>query len=177
MKQRYIIGCTGHIKLSRLNNFDEAEVRQKIRKKLLSLCDIYRVELWCGLAYGADSLFAEEALSCGVEVCAVLPCPEKEFAAEQIDGGELFNRLIQKVSSIIIAADTVNRYEGVSKKIVQNCNELWAIWDGKIMPLTDAQGKHINHGGTYHTMVLALRENKSVFIVNGGEGEIIKWNC
>lgn len=176
MKHRYIIGCTGHIKLSRLKNFDEAKVREKVRERLLSLGKKYCVELRCGLAYGADSLFAEEALSCGVNVCAVLPCPEKEFAAEQIDGGVLFNRLIQKVSKIIYAQDGVNRYEGISKNIVQNCNELWAIWDGKVLPLTDDGGRDINRGGTYHTMLLAREENKPVYIVNECERHFIKWN-
>lgn len=167
MKQRYIIGCTGHIKLSRLENFNEAKVREKIRERLLLLGEKYCVELRSGLAYGADSLFAEEALSCGVEVCAVLPCPENEFAAEQIDGGVLFNRLIQRAYRIIYEQDNFNRYEGISRNIVQNCNELWAIWDGKILPLTDDRGNDINRGGTYHTILLAQKENKPVYIVNG----------
>ena len=167
MKQRYIIGCTGHIKLSRLENFNEAKVREKIRERLLLLGEKYCVELRCGLAYGADSLFAEEALSCGVEVCAVLPCPENEFAAEQIDGGVLFNRLIQRAYRIIYEQDNFNRYEGISRNIVQNCNELWAIWDGKILPLTYDRGNDINRGGTYHTILLAQKENKPVYIVNG----------
>ena len=167
MKQRYIIGCTGHIKLSRLENFNEAKVREKIRERLLLLGEKYCVELRSGLAYGADSLFAEEALSCGVEVCAVLPCPENEFAAEQIDGGVLFNRLIQRACRIIYEQDSLNRYEGISRNIVQNCNELWAIWDGKILPLTDDRGNDINRGGTYHTILRAQKENKPVYIVNG----------
>lgn len=167
MKQRYIIGCTGHIKLSRLENFNEAKVREKIRERLLLLGEKYCVELRCGLAYGADSLFAEEALSCGVEVCAVLPCPENEFAAEQIDGGVLFNSLIQRAYRIIYEQDNLNRYEGISRNIVQNCNELWAIWDGKILPLTDDRGNDINRGGTYHTILLAQKENKPVYIFNG----------
>ena len=167
MKQRYIIGCTGHIKLSRLENFNEAKVREKIRGRLLLLGEKYCVELRYGLAYGADSLFAEEALSCGVEVCAVLPCRKNEFAAEQIDSGVLFNSLIKRAYRIIYEQDNLNRYEGISRNIVQNCNELWAIWDGKILPLTDDRGNDINRGGTYHTILLAQKENKPIYIVNG----------
>ena len=109
MNKKYILGCTGHINLLRIQNLNEEELRERIRNYIRSLLKDYAVELYCGLAYGADSLFAEEALSCGVKVYAVLPCQEEEFAAEQPDGGKLFNRLINEAEEVIRAQDACQR--------------------------------------------------------------------
>lgn len=166
MKKKYILGCTGHIKLSRIENFNEQAVRQKIRYHIESLCKTYDVTLYSGLAFGADSLFAEEALACGVKVYAVLPCVAGEFAAEQPDGGVLFNRLIKEAARVTTVRDSNQRYVGVSQYIVNRCDELLAIWDGKKLPLTDAAGNAINGGGTYHTILLAEKAGKNVKIFN-----------
>lgn len=161
------MGCTGHIKLSRIHGFDERVVRNAVFEHLQSLRREYgEVVLCCGLAYGSDSLFAEEAIDCGVKLCVVLPCPANEFAAEQPDGGELFNRLFARAESVVLAVDSVNRYEGISRYIVEHCDELLAIWDGRELPLTDENGRGINRGGTYHTILLAKERGKVVRIFN-----------
>lgn len=166
MKNKYILGCTGHINLSRIKNFDEREVRERIRAHVRNLCNSYAVELYCGLAFGADSLFAEEALSCGAKLHAVLPCSAEEFAAEQPDGGELFMRLIKKAENVTVVKDDNQRYLGVSNYIVNQCDGMIAIWDGEKLPLTDAAGNAINNGGTYHTILLAEKAGKSAKIFN-----------
>ena len=166
MKKIYILGCTGHINLSRIKNFDERAVRERIRAHIRNLYNSYAVELYCGLAFGADSLFAEETLACGAKVHAVLPCSAEEFVAEQPDGGELFMRLIKKAETVTVVKDDNQRYLGVSKYIVNQCDGLLAIWDGEKLPLTDADGNAINNGGTYHTIILAVKAGKSVKIFN-----------
>lgn len=166
MKKRFVLGCTGHIDLSRIKGFDERVVRHKIRAHIAELCKTFAVELYSGLAFGADSLFAEEALSCGAKLHVVLPCAADDFAAEQRDGGALFDRLIRRADSVVIAEDKANRYVGVGKYIVDNCDELLAIWDGQKPLLTDARGNAINRGGTYHTILLAEQAGKSVRIFN-----------
>ena len=166
MKKKYILGCTGHIDLSRIKDFDEQALKERIRSYLQNLCTSYVVELYSGLAFGADCLFAEEAFSCGAKVHAVLPCPAEEFAAEQPDGGVLFHRLIVKAQSVIFAENAKERYVGVSEYIVNQCDELLAIWDGKELPLTDDSGRSVNRGGTYHTILLAEKAGKPVRIFN-----------
>lgn len=166
MKKRYSLGCTGHIDLSRIKDFDERAVRDKIRARIAELCKTHAVELYCGLAFGADSLFAEEALSCGAKLHVVLPCSADEFAAEQRDGGALFNKLIRCADSVVIAEDKANRYFGICKRIIDCCDELWAIWDGQKLPLVDERGNAVNRGGTYHTILLAEQAGKTVRIFN-----------
>lgn len=166
MKKRYILGCTGHIDLSRIKDFDERAVREKIRAHIADLCKTYAVELYSGLAFGADSLFAEEALSCRAKLHVVLPCSADEFAAEQPDDGTLFNKLIKCADSVVIAEDKSDRYVGVSKNIIDNCDELLALWNGQKLPLTDERGNAVNRGGTYHTILLAEQAGKTVRIFN-----------
>lgn len=166
MKSKYILGCTGHINLSRIEKFDIKSVREKICAYFEALKKNYTVELYSGFAYGADSLFAEAAIDCGLKVYAVLPCPQEEFAAEQPDGGELFKKLIVHAEGIIYAENSVERYVGVSEYVLSNCNELLAIWDGKKLPLTDVDGKPVNRGGTYHTILLAQKSGKPVRFYN-----------
>ncbi|MDE6200326.1 MAG: hypothetical protein K2M47_00390 [Clostridiales bacterium] len=164
--KKYILGCTGHIDLSRIKNFDERAVRDDVRSYIADLCKAYAVELYSGLAFGADSLFAEEALSCGAKLHVVLPCAAEEFAAEQPDGGALFNKLIKRADSIVIAENKANRYVGVSKRVIDSCDELLALWNGQELPLTDERGNAINRGGTYHTILLAEQAGKTVKIFN-----------
>ena len=161
-KQNYYIGCTGHIKLNRINDFNEQSIRQKVNHAFSVIQKQYSAVLLCGLAYGADTLFAEEAIKCGVKVVAVLPCSQQEFANEQLDGGKKFNALIKCAQSQIEVVNSKNKYLGVSKYIVDNSNELFALWDNKILPLKDENGNDINKGGTFDTIKYAKSQNKNV---------------
>ncbi|MBE7088443.1 MAG: hypothetical protein E7370_02845 [Clostridiales bacterium] len=160
-KEIYYIGCTGHIKLNRINNFNENAVRQSVKNAFSIIQKNYNAVLLCGLAYGADTLFAEEAIKCGVKVIAVLPCSNQEFAKEQLDGGEKFNNLIKCAHSKVEVIND-SKYLGVSKYIVDNSCHLFALWDNKAIPLKDENGKDINKGGTYDTIQYAKSKNKKI---------------
>lgn len=67
-KPKLILGCTGHRDLSRIEGFDEEEIRAKVRTYFRELKEKYKLTLYSGFADGADLLFAEEATKCGIDV-------------------------------------------------------------------------------------------------------------
>lgn len=161
MQKIWNIASTGHINLARIKDFNEAEVRRKIRSRIAELQKDYLVLAYCGCADGADMLFVREVLDCGAGLVAVLPCTAEEFALEHGDGGVEFMRVLAKAKKVLIVRDEKNRYVGVSRTMVQACDELFAIWDGVELPLKDEEGNDINLGGTYDT-ILRAREAKKV---------------
>lgn len=161
-KEELVLGCTGHIDLNRIDGFDEEQVRGEIRSYLRRLQERYSLTLLSGFAQGADLLFAEEALKCGVSVIAVLPCIWDEFRREHSDGGERFMQLLGQVKEVVIKPHVLTRYYNVSRYIVKHCDELLVLWDGKVLPLQDENGNDIHIGGTYDTMTAAVAAGKNV---------------
>ena len=162
MQNEWIFGCTGHINLARIKGFDEVAVRRRISGHIKNAQGHYRVKLYCGCADGADMLFAEEALKCGVELIAVLPCRAEEFAPEHSDGGAEFMRILGQAKEILIVRDEKARYLQVAKTIVEKCNELLALWDGVELPLKDGEGNSVNLGGTFDTVRMARTAQKKI---------------
>ena len=146
-KPEYAVGCTGHINLNRIRRFAEREqqLRFDIRSYFNELKDAYKVTLYCGLANGADSLFAEEAIKCGIDVVAVLPEDWQSYMNEQKDP-RLFMRLLRGTEKTVFC---LNGYVGVMGKLVAISDEILTLWDGIELPLTDGNGNEINRGGTY----------------------------
>lgn len=155
------IGCTGHIDLSRIENFNEEDVRAAIRLYMNSLQEKYKCKLYSGLGWGADLLFAEEALKCNIELVAVLPCEWSEFAKEHPDGGKKFMQILGQ--SVEVKTYTKGKsYEFVRDTLLENCDELIALWDGVELPLKDENENDINLGGTYDTIRRAYKKNMPV---------------
>ena len=161
-KQTYILGCTGHKELGRINGFSEEDVRGKIRTYIRELCEKYQPVLYCGFADGADLLFAEEAVKCGIDVIAVLPCPWKSFIKEHADGGVQFMRVLAQTKEVRVKPNNLRRYEDMSRYIVRQCDEMLVLWDGKVLPLEDENGKELNRGGTYDTYTAARSAGKKI---------------
>ena len=162
MQKEWILGCTGHINLARIEGFDGEAVRKRISAHIKGLQQHYRVKLYCGCADGADMLFAGEALRCGADLIAVLPCGKEEFASEHSDGGARFLRILGQAEQILIERDENVRYLQVSKTIVEKCDELLALWDGIELPLKDSEGNDVNLGGTFDTICRAKRSHKKI---------------
>ena len=125
----------------------------------------YKVKAYCGCAEGADLLFAEEILKCGVELVAVLPCSWREFISEHADGGVKLMRVLGQATEVLVEPDGNSRYLKVAETIIKNCDELIALWDGVKLPLKDDEGKDINLGGTYDTICRAQAANKRIKIL------------
>lgn len=161
-KPKYVLGCTGHRDLSRIKNFDEEKVRANIRAHMRKLGEKFTLELFCGFADGADLLFAEEALKCGADVIAVLPCAWKDFMGEHSDGGVEFMQILGQTKEVRVKPNNLNRYQDMSRYIVRQCDEMLVLWDGEVLSLVDEFGNEINRGGTYDTMVATEKEGKTI---------------
>ncbi len=152
------IGCTGHRDLTRIVGFSEEQTRQRVSQFFQE--QEGDVEVWCGLADGADMLFAEEALKQRLSLVAVLPCKMEEFMQERLDKAR-FYRLIQQAKAVYIKTDTKHRYLGVAYGILEDCDVLCVLWDGCETPLYEGD-KEINRGGTYDVMRLAKEAGKEI---------------
>ncbi|MDE6294301.1 MAG: hypothetical protein K2L88_06760 [Clostridiales bacterium] len=161
-KKVYVLGCTGHIDLSRIKGFDEEQARGEIRAYLRKLQNDYDLKLLSGFADGADLLFAEEALNCGLEVIALLPYNWDIYMKEHADNGKKFMQLLGQVREVVIKPHVLTKYFNVSRYIVNECDELLALWDGVKLPLKDEKGNDIHVGGTYDTIVATYAQNKPV---------------
>ena len=151
-KPVYAVACTGHVVFSRIQNFDEGKAREEIRKYFEKLVLSYSVVLYTCMADGADMLFAEEAVACGIRTVAVLPKPVAEYAGEHVDKVR-WERMFGQATATV----ETTGYEKASEYLLSHCRELLAVWDGKELPLFDEEGKPINRGGTYDTVRLAKK--------------------
>lgn len=164
-KPLFRVGCAGHRDPYRFVGFDEQKSREAMRAYFSEKCNDFTVKLYCGMSDGADTLFAEEALACGVQLVAVLPCPWREYAAAHADGGR-FIGLLDRASEVIIVAGNDRRYANVMDSILQNSDEIVALWYGADIRLFDDDGNRINRGGTYDMLVRAKLGGKNVALFN-----------
>jgi len=144
-----VFGCTGHINLNRIKGFNEEKFCRNLSGFFKNNPDC---SLLCGLADGADMLFAEEALAAGVKLYAVLPCDREEFALEHEDAAR-YGAAIDRAESIIVRPSEP-RYVGVMNYIVRNCHTLLALWDGD-------ETKNAA-GGACDTIMHAIKAGKAV---------------
>ena len=161
-KPKLVLGCTGHRDLNRIKGFDEETVRSKVRTYLRELEETHKLVLYSGFADGADLLFAEEAIKCGIDVIAVLPCSWKAFMKEHTDGGIKFMQILGQTKEVKIKPNHLRRYEDMSRYIIKQCDEMLVLWDGVELPLVDENGKDLNRGGTYDTLMAAKSVGKQV---------------
>ncbi len=161
-KPKLILGCTGHRDLNRINGFNEEAVRGKVREHIRELKEKYKLTLYSGFADGADLLFAEEALKCGVDVIAVLPFSWKSFMKEHDDGGIKFMQILGQTKEVKVKPNHLRRYEDMSRYIVKQCDEMLVLWDGVELPLNDENGRELNRGGTYDTLLAAQSAGKKI---------------
>lgn len=163
------LACTGHIDLSRIPELEgsRAELRRYLsasRKRVTAL--------FCGFADGSDLLFAEEALGLGIPLVAILPCSAEEFAGEHASP-DRFRLLLARAEEVLIARDRRARYAGVTQKMLDCCDELLALWDGRELPLFDGEGREINRGGTYDTIRRFLSAGKRTVVFRNGKSEVL----
>ena len=121
------VGVTGH---QMREGIDWAWVRTCLSSTLMGL-DAPESALTC-LAVGSDQVFAEVALSLKIRVVAVIPM--KDYA--KFFAGPALTHYVD-----LLSASTVHVLEGASseeesflvagKFVVDNCDTLFAVWDGQ----------------------------------------------
>jgi len=170
------LGVTGHRKLA-----NEQLLRQNIKVLLSRLDGIlthtpHTYVVLSPLAEGADRLVATEIMqwlvSYGIQqprLEVVLPLPEADYLQdfETQESKEEFKRLLGLASPEPLPLKTVEprsaAYEQVGRYVVDNCDVLIAIWNGK-----RSEGR----GGTAEIVDYALKTGRSVFWINSENGEI-----
>jgi len=150
-------GCSGHIDLTRIKNFSEKNVRQKIGRVFSLSAD---ARLFCGMADGADKLFFDEAIQKNIPVVAVLPKPVEAYADEHADR-DGFLRDLQKAEKVVVS----DGYCAATDYILSACQKLLVLWDGKELPFLDENGAPVNLGGTYYAVVTAKRKGLPVLFI------------
>ncbi len=169
------IGVTGHRALP-----DERLVRECVKRVLTRLDGLFQhtphsFVVVSPLAEGADRIVATEVLAWhalegtdkpSLEV--VLPLPKEDYLRdfETQESADEFNSLVATATStrtLDPAASRTAAYEQVGRYVVDNCDILIAIWDGK-----PAAGQ----GGTAEIVEYARWVGRFVFWINSETGQI-----
>lgn len=157
------VGGTGH----RRFDGDRASIKARIKDILSAYSREYRVTVLTCYAAGADILISECATELGLATKAAIPMPCEQYLAAVAEdarecGAPLSDGYMRKMKDLLERADecvTVPdpefTYLGASRYVVEHCDKLIAIWDGRALPLVGANGEPINRGGTYHCITLA----------------------
>lgn len=173
------IGCTGHRFLDRDKN-EMDRLKARILDILSELKKAYSPVLHCCFALGADQLVAECARELDIPAVAHIPMPYDDYLADikndalchgipySADDEERSATLLSYARECHVATDPVDTYAAASRAVLQQSDKLIVLWDGIQTPLVDAQGKPINRGGTYHTILTAKEmgfADSDIFIV------------
>lgn len=156
------IAISGHRKL-----LNESEVRDNITLSLQYFQAIDQdLQVISALASGADTIFAQEAIKLKIPVRYVLPFELKEYEKDFSDTDlivlqDLLAQNQQQYEVVSSLKDTNSEtrneaYLAVGKRLVDDCDILVAVWDGK-----GAKGK----GGTGDVVAYARSSGKKVHIV------------
>jgi hypothetical protein len=117
------------------------------------------VEALSSLAAGADQLFADIALSCGVPVTAVIPGMDYERSLGSGDTLTAYRRLLtSSVSQVRLPREASDEaaYRAAGRWIVDHVDSMVAVWDG-----CPARGP----GGTGDVVAYAHRVGVPVTVV------------
>jgi len=157
------IGVTGHRILTNQEKI-KAGIEQVIDRLILSYPET-EWEIVSALAEGADCLFVEEAMKqLHAKLIAVLPLSVSEYLQEFHDpsGKSTFEVLLSNAENIVRIEQKTSREESyleAGRYIVDHCDILVAIWDGK-----KAQGI----GGTGDIVELARQRSLPLAWIQAG---------
>ena len=155
------VGIIGHRYLKNDHN--------KIKNEIISIFDLlkenYRIELYSSLAIGSDTIAAKVAIENNINLISVLPFPIKKYLHDFNDIQRNDFMYLINHSSKIIELDSID-YEEAADYLINNCDYLILVYNGKKLPLYDEHNKPINRGGTYDSLLKITRLNKKNIIIN-----------
>ncbi len=163
VSRELVVGVTGHRFLA-----DVDRVSAGVDEALTHIQDAFparTLNIMSSLAEGADRLVATRALARpGVTLEAVLPLPPDEyvrdFATE--DSRQEFSALLEQAARIVSMPPAPSRaaaYDAAGRFILDRCEALIAVWDGK-----EAQGQ----GGTGAIVAEARRRGLPLAWIHAG---------
>jgi hypothetical protein len=148
-----IVGVTGHQSISE-------QVRDFASRRLRShLVKLDVVDGISSLAEGADQLFALEVLAVGGRLRVVIPCASYEEAFKTSESRKTYESLLRQAASketLAFKLPSGEAFLAAGKHIVDTCEVLVAIWDGK-------QAKGI--GGTADVVAYARQQRRTVEVI------------
>ncbi len=140
------VGITGHDPV-RLGD-EESNVRDWIRQQLCNLRACYKdITLVTGLSIGVDQIAAIQAIKMGIEVKCLLP--HKDIKISDTMNYIINNAEVEYLHETYIGT---NIYQERNQKIVDECETLLVVWDGK------------NVGSVYYTYEYAKKQYKNIFL-------------
>ena len=125
------VGVTG---LRDLTSFNLKKLKRSISTELEEIKKVNNQSIMLNsIAVGADQLCAEIGLSLGYELICPLPFSKyrSDFCGKDL---VLFDMLLGKANNTFVVSDSSckdSAYLDAGKYIVQNCDVLLAVWDGK----------------------------------------------
>ncbi len=177
-KPDLVIAGTGH----RYFNDDRETLKQQVKNVLKKFSDDYNVIVMTCYAMGSDWLIAECACELGLTTKAIIPLDYEEYIKDvkkdaKANGIDFTDDDEMKMRTLLAQTvvckpvkDDRYRYFEASKYLVDKCDKLIALWDGRVLPLVDKDDNPINRGGTYHTIKLArdrgLKDGTDIFIID-----------
>lgn len=177
-KPDLVIAGTGH----RYFNEDREILKQQVKNILKKYSDDYNVIVMTCYAMGSDWLIAECACELGLTTKAIIPLDYEEYIKDvkkdaKANGIDFTDDDEMKMRTLLAQTvvckpvkDDRYRYFEASKYLVDKCDKLIALWDGRVLPLVDKDDNPINRGGTYHTIKLArdrgLKDGTDIFIID-----------
>ena len=155
------IGITGHRDLDDKSIY---KYKQNIYDKLIELKKQHsNITLYSALADGADRLVVYEAIHLNINFIVVLPMEKKLYKNDfNDDSKKEFEDLIKLTEQIIIISTNKENkksiyYEKAGRYISDNCDILFALWDGTYNNLI---------GGTSEIVKYHKINNKELYHIN-----------
>jgi hypothetical protein len=108
------------------------------------------IQLFSALAEGSDQLVAEIALTYpGIKLIVPLPLPEEEYLQGFVSdiGRKSFHELTQSAKKVFTLPEQENHttaYESLGNYLLDHCEVLVAIWNGKYSSLKGGTGELVN---------------------------------
>lgn len=157
-RKRFVIGVTGHRDLEAAEQQVSAAIRADLEEQQRRHGG--RLVALSAIAKGADSLFAETAISLGIQLNVVLPF--EGYADDFADGEERarFEGLLaaaERTHTLSYDGRSNEAYAAVGRYIVDHSDHLIAVWDG--LP---ARGL----GGTGDVVAYARRRGHPLSVVD-----------
>ncbi len=158
------IGITGHQRLTKPSDWDwtRSEIFKLVKQLPRPLIGI------SSLAVGADQLFAQIVLERDGKLEAVIPFDDYEKTFTDGDDKDLYRRLLESSSRIEVlprAASDEEAYLRAGTRVVDLCDLLIAVWDGK---------PAVGLGGTGDVVNYAVQMQRRFVQLNPTTREIVE---
>jgi hypothetical protein len=149
------IGITGHMDLAPSS---VPLVDRAIRIALSPFAPQDLVGISC-IAAGADTIFAEAVLDAGGQLEIILPAADYRERRVRPENANRFDGLVRRASKLTVLdypASNRDAYEAANEAVLNTCDTLFAVWDGKAPA---------DKGGTASVIDSARRRELPVVII------------